>query len=76
MADEVLDAKGLSCPLPILRAKKLLKIMGNGDLLTVLATDPGSLRDFPSFCAQTGNHLEDSAEIEDGLYRFLIRKVI
>ena len=49
MADELLDAKGLSCPLPILRAKKTLKIMGNGDLLTVLATDPGSLRDFPSF---------------------------
>jgi tRNA 2-thiouridine synthesizing protein A len=76
MADELLDAKGLSCPLPILRAKKTLKIMGNGDLLTVLATDPGSLRDFPSFCSQTGNRLEGSTEIEEGVYRFLIRKVI
>lgn len=76
MADETLDAKGLGCPLPILRAKKLLKVMDDGDVLTVLATDPGSLRDFPSFCAQTGNRLEESAEIGDGLYRFLIRKVV
>lgn len=75
MADETLDAKGLSCPLPILRAKKLLKIMSDGDLLTVTATDPGSLRDFPSFCAQTGNRLEEASEIGDGLYRFLIRKI-
>lgn len=75
MADETLDACGLSCPLPILRAKKLLKIMGDGDMLTVLATDPGSLRDFPSFCAQTGNDLVESGEAAEGVYRFLIRKV-
>ncbi|HVI50897.1 MAG TPA: sulfurtransferase TusA family protein [Candidatus Sulfotelmatobacter sp.] len=76
MADEMLDAKGLSCPLPILRAKKLLKIMSNNDRLTVIATDPGSLRDFPSFCAQTGNSLEEAGEIDDGVYRFLIRKIV
>jgi len=76
MADELLDAKGLSCPLPILRAKKLLKIMSNGDLLTVIATDPGALRDFPSFCKQTGNGLEASDEIGEGVYRFLIRKIV
>ena len=54
MADQVLDAKGLNCPLPILRAKKALKEMTTGSTLQVLATDPGSVKDFEAFCRTTG----------------------
>jgi TusA-related sulfurtransferase len=51
------DARGLNCPLPILKAKKALAEMGSGDTLRVVATDPGSLRDFQAFARQTGNEL-------------------
>jgi TusA-related sulfurtransferase len=51
------DARGLNCPLPILKAKKALSELGSGDLLRVLATDPGSVRDFQAFARQTGNEL-------------------
>jgi len=50
MADQVLDAKGLNCPLPILKAKKALKTLENGQVLEVLSTDPGSVADFSAFC--------------------------
>lgn len=76
MADDLLDARGWTCPLPILRAKKKLNAMANGDLLTVLATDPGSVRDFASFCTQTGNALVESGNDGDGLFRYVIRKVV
>ncbi len=52
-----LDARGLTCPLPILKAKKALSAMHSGEVLKVLATDPGSLRDFQAFARQTGNEL-------------------
>ena len=52
-----LDARGLNCPLPILKAKKALAEMKSGDVLKVLATDPGSMRDFQAFARQTGNEL-------------------
>ena len=52
-----LDVKGLNCPLPILRTKKTLAEMESGQVLRVLATDPGSLKDFPAFAKQTGNEL-------------------
>ena len=52
-----LDARGLTCPLPILKAKKALSDMHSGDILKVLATDPGSVRDFQAFARQTGNEL-------------------
>lgn len=55
--DQEVDAKGLACPLPILRAKKALSAMGSGRLLRVLATDAGSVRDFQAFSRQTGNEL-------------------
>lgn len=55
--DAEVDAKGLACPLPILRAKKALSAMQSGKLLRVLATDPGSVRDFQAFSKQTGNEL-------------------
>ena len=55
--DLELDTRGLNCPLPILKAKKALSTMESGQLLKVLATDPGSVRDFQAFARQTGNEL-------------------
>ncbi|MFZ6649544.1 sulfurtransferase TusA family protein [Undibacterium sp.] len=63
-----LDARGLNCPLPILKTKKALADMITGEVLRVIATDPGSVRDFKAFSKQTGNellsHLENSQEYE------------
>ena len=56
-AQKEIDTRGLNCPLPILKAKKALADMNSGDVLRVLATDPGSLRDFQAFARQTGNEL-------------------
>jgi tRNA 2-thiouridine synthesizing protein A len=72
MAEHLLDAKGLNCPLPILKAKKALKEVPTGEVLQVLSTDPGSIADFEAFCRTTGNELVDS-KTEGGLYTFLIR---
>ena len=72
MADKTLDAKGLNCPLPILRAKKTLKELTAGQTLEVLATDPGSVADFEAFCRTTGNQLVESSA-NGGVYRFLIK---
>ncbi len=72
MAEHVLDAKGLNCPLPILKAKKALKDVPTGEVLQVLSTDPGSVADFEAFCRTTGNELVES-KTEGGLYTFLIR---
>jgi tRNA 2-thiouridine synthesizing protein A len=55
--DRELDVRGLNCPLPILRAKKMLGDLSTGQVLKVLATDPGSMKDFRAFCEQTGNEL-------------------
>ncbi len=71
--DMELDARGLNCPLPILRAKKSISQLGDGQTLKVLATDPGSVKDFESFCKQTGNELLQSLE-HDGEFSFLIKK--
>lgn len=73
MADVLLDAKGLNCPLPILRAKKALKDMATGKTLEILATDPGAVKDFEAFCRTTGNELV-SHSVEGGTYTFLIRR--
>ena len=73
MADQVLDAKGLNCPLPILRARKALNGMASGATLQVLATDPGSVKDFEAFCRTTGNELVSSAN-EGGTFSFVIRR--
>ncbi len=62
MADKVLDAKGLDCPLPILRAKKAISEVSPGGTLEVLATDPGAVPDFEAFCRQTGNQLVERNE--------------
>lgn len=74
MADQVLDAKGLNCPLPILRTKKALKEMPTGATLEVVATDPGAVKDFEAFCRTTGNELVSSTN--DGkVYTFVIKHV-
>ena len=71
--DEELDASGLNCPLPILRAKKTLVGMDAGKVLHIIATDPGSVKDFEAFAKQTGNELLESKE-EGGKFLFLIKK--
>ena len=73
MADQTLDAKGLNCPLPILKAKKALKSLEGGQVLEVVSTDPGSVADFAAFCRTTGNELVEQNEA-DGIYTYLIRK--
>jgi tRNA 2-thiouridine synthesizing protein A len=73
MADVVLDAKGMNCPLPILKTKKALQNMQPGGLLEVLATDAGSVADFESFCRQTGNQLVSSSK-EGDVYKFLVKR--
>lgn len=72
MADQELDTKGLNCPQPIIKAKKALKEMATGATLRIESTDPGSIKDFESFCRVTGNELIESNE-NDGVYEFLIR---
>ncbi|MFZ0254821.1 MAG: sulfurtransferase TusA family protein [Gammaproteobacteria bacterium] len=71
--DQELDASGLNCPLPILRAKKTLTGMESGKILRIIATDPGSVKDFEAFSKQTGNELLESAE-DGGKYMFLLKK--
>jgi len=73
MADVTLDAKGLNCPLPILKARKALKDVPAGGTLEVLSTDPGSVADFQAFCRQTGNELMESSN-DETVYRFLIKR--
>jgi len=71
--DDELDASGLNCPLPILRAKKALAGLDTGKVLHIIATDPGSVKDFEAFSKQTGNELMESKE-EGGKFHFLIKK--
>lgn len=73
MADQVIDTKGLSCPLPILRAKKALATVPVGGTLQVLATDPGAVKDFEAFCRKTGNDLLELS-VENKVFVFLIRR--
>ncbi|HIF80465.1 MAG TPA: sulfurtransferase TusA family protein [Gammaproteobacteria bacterium] len=73
--DQELDARGLNCPLPILRAKKTLNAMTGGQILKIMATDLGSVKDFESFAKQTGNELLDSSEVE-GEFHFLLKKSV
>lgn len=71
--DQELDATGLNCPLPILRAKKSLAAMDSGQVLRIVATDPGSVKDFEAFAKQTGNELLESGE-EGGKFVFRMKK--
>ena len=71
--NEELDARGLNCPLPILRAKKAINGLEAGQVLKIIATDPGSVKDFEAFCKQTGNELVSTAE-DGGEFTFFIKK--
>ncbi|MHC8509776.1 MAG: sulfurtransferase TusA [Rhodospirillales bacterium] len=73
--DHVLDASGLKCPLPVLKTRKRLKDIADGETLLVLATDPASFVDIPHFCNVSGHTLLDWRE-EDGTFRYLIRKTL
>jgi tRNA 2-thiouridine synthesizing protein A len=71
--DRELDASGLNCPLPILRAKKALSDMQAGQTILVISTDPGSVKDFEAFAKQTGNQLLSSKE-DAGKFKFVLKK--
>ncbi len=71
--DAELDASGLNCPLPILKAKKALAGIESGQVLHIIATDPGATKDFEAFAKQTGNELLDSRE-DGGKFFFLLKK--
>jgi len=73
MATDQLDAKGLICPLPVLKARRAMKALTEGDILEIEATDPGSVKDFAHFCETTGHRLVNTSEA-DGVYRFSIEK--
>ncbi len=72
--DKELDTRGLNCPLPILKAKKALADMETGQLLKVIATDPGSMRDFQAFARQTGNELVEQSTQADEFIHVLKRR--
>jgi len=74
MTTAVLDAKGLNCPLPILKAKKALQGVPAGGLLEIYATDPGSVKDFEAFCRQTGNELLASSQ-DGNVFKFVIKRL-
>ncbi|MCZ7565230.1 MAG: sulfurtransferase TusA family protein [Burkholderiales bacterium] len=72
--DKELDARGLNCPLPILRAKKALADMSSGQVLRIVATDPGSVKDFQAFSKQTGNDLLEHSESNKEFTFFMKKK--
>ena len=72
-ATATLDAKGLNCPLPVLKAKKAMGGLDAGEILEVMATDPGSVQDFEAFCRSTGHDLQDHSE-DEGVFTFHIKK--
>ena len=71
--NDELDASGLNCPLPILRAKKAINKLESDQVLRIIATDPGSVKDFEAFCKQTGNELLETGQ-EGEKFTFLIKK--
>ena len=73
MADQTLDAKGLNCPLPILKAKKAIMALPVGGTLEVLATDPGAVKDFAAFSRTTGHELIEQAT-EGNVFRFVLKR--
>ena len=72
--DKEIDTRGLNCPLPILKAKKALSGMQSGQLLRVLATDAGSMRDFQAFARQTGNELVAQVQGDGGVISHMLRR--
>ncbi len=74
LADIILDTTGLSCPMPLLKTKKTLSSMAAGEILEVIATDPGSQKDIPKFGDKGQNEFLGAADGSDGVYKFYIRK--
>lgn len=74
VVDATLDAVGLLCPLPVLKARRALRSLPEGGVLEVLATDPGAAKDFEHFCQTTGCTLLESGARPDGVLRFLLKK--
>lgn len=72
--DKEVDARGLNCPLPILRAKKALAEVQSGQTVRVLATDPGAVKDFQAFAKQTGNDLLAHGEMPDKAFEFYLKR--
>lgn len=72
--DKEVDARGLNCPLPILRAKKALAEMQASQVLRVVATDPGAVKDFQAFAKQTGNELLQQGETADKAFEFFLKR--
>jgi tRNA 2-thiouridine synthesizing protein A len=72
--DATIDARGLLCPLPVLKARRALKPLAPGGALEVLATDPGAMKDFEHFCQTTGCELLEASEQPGGFLRFVMRK--
>jgi tRNA 2-thiouridine synthesizing protein A len=70
---QTLDVRGQSCPLPVVRASQAIKLLETGQLLEVLATDPGSLTDFPAWSKTTGNEIVEQNQ-DDGVFRYVVRK--
>ena len=70
---QTVDAKGLACPMPIVRTAQAMKIVGSGENVEVLATDPGSVKDFVAWCRSTGNDLVDQST-DGAVFRFVIRR--
>ena len=73
MSDQTLDATGLLCPLPVLKARKRLQALQSGDVLTVLADDPAAVVDIPHFCAEAGHRLIAQHDT-DGVQKYEIKK--
>lgn len=74
MSETDLDARGLLCPLPVLKARKRLQPLADGDVLAVTADDPAAVVDIPHFCAEQGHALLDQTPVADGATRYRIRK--
>jgi tRNA 2-thiouridine synthesizing protein A len=73
MTETVLDTRGLSCPLPVLRARKAMQKLAPGALIRVLATDPGTVKDMKAFCRASGHELVES-RTQEGEFHFLLRR--
>ncbi|HEY7701374.1 MAG TPA: sulfurtransferase TusA family protein [Candidatus Limnocylindrales bacterium] len=71
--ETTVDARNLSCPMPIVKTAQAMKTLASGTIVEVLATDPGSTRDFVAWCKSTGNELIDQS-LDGGVYRFVIRR--
>lgn len=74
MSDHELDARGLNCPVPVMRMKKKMEALTSGQTLRVMATDPGAVQDFKAYARQTGNTLVESSKAPNGDFVFVLMK--